>query len=897
MRCRFPVRLTLVLAVMIGLAVPLLGQTIALATRGPRFLAVPRTGGAPVDASNAQVLQRRVSLSLTRVTVEAALEEIGRQAGVEIMYSKGLLPAGRTVSVEAKSFTVAAALTETLLGSGLDVLLLPEGQMALIRKAGESRAAQLQGGAVVGRVIDGKTGSALAGAAVVVESTSKSATTGSDGRYRIADVTPGTYTVRARYIGYAPGTASVTVNADQEATADFGLEKSAQRLDEVVTTGTVVPTEVKAVPTPISVVTADEIEQKGYQKVEQIFRGDIPGAMAWDKSALSYNSEVNIRGASSISTIGSIKTYIDGVEMADPHYIATIDPSSIERIEILRGPQGSTMYGSEALAGVMQIFTKKGAFDSPLPRVEAKISAGLVESPWVNKATVQQDHSLTVTGGGPGFSYRLGGGYLRQGEWVPEFHARSASLNGGARLTQGPLTLELSARYYDRDLASALDPRLRDAGYTPWSKPIDEAIGVRQQTYGLTVHYAATPRWDHTLVLGYDRTAYDQHNNHARFTTPADSLLFVFSIDNNKPSVAYHTTYTVPAGTAVQSSITAGADYWTFSKGGFSASGATDINTIVSPDLAFRSQYSNSGYFAQEQLGLWDAVFVTAGIRVEDIQTLGKDFGLVWAPRVGLSYVRTIGSLTAKARMAYGKAVRPPLPGISDGLVTPFEHELANPDLAPEKQVGLDGGLELYFGSRASLEANYYHQTAEDLIDIVILGFTPVFTYQFQNAGKVKNTGWEFQGHLNQGRLALTGTYSITKSVVEGLSPVYGGNLRPGDQILGIPKGTAGATLTYSLPRTKVTLGMTHVGSWTQTDNLALYASYYGGQTYRGTVRDYWMSYPGFTKFRLALSQTVTNHTSAFLQSDNLANSHAFERDNLNLSPGRSTLIGVRTDF
>jgi len=746
-------------------------------------------------------------------------------------------------------------------------------------------------------VTDAKTGTAVAGATVVVEGTSRSATTGNDGRYRVTEVPPGTYTVRARYIGYAPSSAAATVTADQEATADFALEKSAQRLDEVVTTGTVVPTEVKALPTPISVITGDELEQKGYQKVDQIFRGDIPGAIAWDRGPNNYTSDINIRGASS-ALQNYIKTYIDGVEVASPVYVANIDPTSIERIEVLRGPEGSTIYGSQASGGVMQIFTKKGEVNALHPQVEAKASAGVVESPWA-KATVQQDHLLAVTGGGTDLSYRISGGYVRQGEWVPDYYANNASLDAGLRGTQGPVTVSLSGRYFDKSFGYYLDPRFRDAGYTYWSRPFNETIVVQQQTYGLNLGYAATSRWQHNLTLGYDRTAYDDHRDHPRFTTPDDSLLFAFNTDLTKASVAYNTTVKLSLGRKVQSSLTAGADHWTYHQGGFYAgSPSVSSNIVPSPDLGFRSDYNNTGYFAQEQLGLWDAVFVTAGLRAEDNSNFGQDFGLAWAPRAGLSYVHTFGVVTAKARFAYGKAIRPPDPGEAQALPTVDSRQLANPQLGPEQQRGWDGGLELYFGTRGSLEATYYDQTAIDLIDYVLVdASTAPPQYQYQNVGQIKNKGWELQGRINAGRFSATGTYSITTSLVQQLSPTYTGDLRPGDQMLGIPKHTAGATVSYSLPRTTLTLGMISSGSWTETDYIALYGYYYGGQSYRGSGRDYWTTYPGFTKVNLSMSQAVTNRLSVFLHSDNVTNKNVYERYNYNPNIGRATIIGVRTRF
>ncbi len=844
-------------------------QEVALAGRGPRFLfaATPKAAPKPLDLRSAPVLRKEIVLQLDGATLPEALSAITRETGLAFVYGLDLLPAEGRVSLRAEQITVAAALTQILLDAGVDVLLSSSHQAALVRRV-EARIAQP--GSIVGRVTDAKTQAVLAGATVVVQGTAHSATTGSDGRYRIAAVAPGTYTVRARYIGYAPGSASVTVSADQEATADLALDKSAQRLDEVVTTGTVVPTEVKALPTPISVVTGDEIQQKGYQRVDQIFRGDVPGAIAWDRGAYNWYSDINVRGTSSLGT-SYVKTYIDGVEVADPLYVATIDPSSIERIEILRGPQGSTIYGSDAAGGVMQIFTKQGLVNTSHPQVDAKVSAGVIESRW--NSTVQQDHSLAVAGGTSDFSYRFGGGLTHYGDWTPELRSTNGSLNGSVRGTQGPVTAQLSARYDAESFNVPWSQDFVSLGGS-FSKPRDERDNFRQQTYGLTVAYALTPRWRHNLVLGYDRTMYDDYRNHPQLTTPADTFLFVNSSDETKASVAYNTTYEASFGRALRSSLTAGVDHWTYQQGGFSASNTTsNINTIPLPDYGNRYQYANTGYFAQEQLGLWDALFVTAGLRAEDNQNYGTDFGLAWSPRVGVSYVHTAGDVTVKTRVAYGKATRPPIPGEAAASFTPFANYLANPNLGPELQRGWDGGLELYFGGRGSLEATYYNQTAVDLIDVVLLDATTTpASYQYQNVGEIKNTGWEFQGRLNEGPFSLAGTFSIANSVVQKLSPTYSGVLQIGDQMLHIPKHTAGATLSYSLPRTTVTLGMTYVDSWTEVDWVSFFGFIFGVHPYRGSFRNYWMTYPSFTKFNLAATQVLTNRLSAFVRSDNLTN-------------------------
>jgi hypothetical protein len=93
-------------------------------------------------------------------------------------------------------------------------------------------------GAVGGRVTDAREATGLAGATVTIEGSRLSATTGPDGRYVIPNVPAGSHVIVARGVGYAAARQSVTVIDDQQATADFALQRAAVPLDEIVVTGT-----------------------------------------------------------------------------------------------------------------------------------------------------------------------------------------------------------------------------------------------------------------------------------------------------------------------------------------------------------------------------------------------------------------------------------------------------------------------------------------------------------------------------------------------------------------------------------------------------------------------------------------------------------------------------------
>ncbi len=873
-------------------------QDLALGGRRPRFVAAWAPPGTVLDASRSAVLSRRVSLELDRVSLDQALRAIGQQAGVDLTYATAFLPVGKTVSLHVREITVAAALTEVLYETALDVAVSRRGQLAVVAAEQAIPAAVLGNGAIVGRVTDGKTQTALAGATVAVQGSSRSATTGNDGRYRITAVAPGTYTVRARYIGYAPRTASVTVGTDQEATADFGLEKSAQQLDEVVTTGTVVPTEVKALPTPISIVTGDEIERKGYRRVDQIFRGDVPGAVAWDQGPLDFYSSIAIRGASSIASQPSIKTFIDGVEVVSSEFIATIDPNNIERIEITRGPQASTLYGAGALGGVMQIFTKKGQLGLGRPVVTAKLSAGAIGGFDGQGTALQTDNSLAVMGGGGAASYSLVGSYQHVGEWLPSYHSSDWGLSAGGQTTQGPLTLSVSARYADKRYDTPWDNRFQS--YVALSRPWYQPYHLRQQTYGVTAMLRATQNWQHTLTIGYDQSydGYDQ--TQPRFTTPDDSLLSVSVTHAAQTSLLYHTDLTLRLAPTLAATVTAGVNYRAsdfLSSSTFGATrttGSVDGTTFLSRDAT-----TNTGYFAQAQFNLAERLFLTGGLRAERNPNFGADFGTAWSPRVGIAYLLGHGPVVMKVRGSYGESIRAPGSGERDLQQGPGYQNLANPNLGPERQHGVDGGVDLYLG-RASLGVTYYNQRAIDLIDLVLIP-TPagtVPTYQYQNISQVKNDGWEFEGRLPVGPVQLTGTYSIVNSTIQGLPPSYGGAYLVGDRILEIPHTSAGATVSYSpLPQTTVTASMTHLGHWTSMDFVAFLAFAYGGSPYRGSQRAYWTEYPTVTKFAVAVSQVLRQGFTAFVRAENVGNTQRPERHNLNVATPRSLLVGASVRY
>jgi outer membrane receptor protein involved in Fe transport len=900
------------LAILVGLVLVrgAKAQEIATASheRGPRFLLAMATKVVPIDVSKTAVLARRLDLELEGATLKQALAAIEAQSGLVLAYSDDAVPLDKRVHLRAEAITTAAALTDVLLDAGVDVVFKADGSAALVR-----RPPPAQNGSISGRVTDAKTSAAIPGATVVIDGTSLSATSDNDGRYRLTEVHAGTYSVRARYIGYAPRAVSVTVSADQEATADFALEKSVQRLDEVVTTGTVVPTEVKALPTPVTVISDTFIAQQRPHTFQELFRQAIPTAVSWDLAGSPQVTGFSVRGASTLNTeTGQMKVFVDGVEAADLSF-AGVDPASIARVEVIRGPQAAAIYGSDAIGGVIQIFTKRADPNLVRPQVDVEAALGMVQTPYAGYGGVlRQTYTAAVRGGGSDVSYNFGGGYSHTGDYLPtgEISRQSIpSAYGGMHYARGIITADVSGRYYVNDAPSVLPPAVLQTGIASLSKPFYWLYQFQKQTMGSRITVAPTSWWRHTVTVGFDRQTFDRTQTQPRLTTPADTFLFVQNGSETKTSIAYNTSAQGTLGAGLTGSLTAGFDHYSLPTTFWNTSGALNTTGTIQTDSsqpvsATRTITNNTGYFAQVQLGFHDVLFLTGGLRAEQNTNFGDSLNTPLSPRAGLSYVQPIGAATLKLRGSWGRAIRAPDPGFKTAFVSAGQVVLANALLAPERQHGWDAGMDAVFGSHGSVSVTYYNQTADNLIDLEQLAAEPVVTYQYQNVGRVKNTGVEIEAGMSIGPLQLKSQYGYTRARVEQLALHYTGDLLVGDQTLAIPKHTAGASLSLTPHAgTTVSTGLTYVGSWNEYDSIGEFRCLGGtgpcppGFLSTFAFRDFITAYPGFVKVNASLSQQLTRVMSAFVSIDNLTNNQTHEFSNSDVVMGRISTVGFRLRY
>jgi iron complex outermembrane receptor protein len=175
----------------------------------------------------------------------------------------------------------------------------------------------------------------------------------STGRYSMS-LPNGTFSIEIRSVGYASQIAPVQIN-NSPLQKDFALRLKANSLDETVVTANRNEQGLSSIPSSVTLLSAEKLHDSRTWKLEDL-QALVPNYQ-YAELGVGYQQMQSIRGISVFSENPSVATYIDGVSALDVSANG-IQFSDIERIEILRGPQG-TLYGRSAMGGVISIITKK----------------------------------------------------------------------------------------------------------------------------------------------------------------------------------------------------------------------------------------------------------------------------------------------------------------------------------------------------------------------------------------------------------------------------------------------------------------------------------------------------------------------------------------------------------
>lgn len=666
----------------------------------------------------------------------------------------------------------------------------------------------------------------------------------------------------------------------------------AQVMDRVLVMGTpAAGAPERELPSAVTVLTANHIASYGPSSMQDLLRAGIPGIVAWDLGISGPFAQIgSVRGSSSF-TSNYLKTYVDGVELASPYLLFAVDPYSIERIEIIRGPQGSALYGSDAISGVVHVITRRGSPSAEWrPVVDAQLSGGLVESRYVEGAIGSQRHSAMVSSGGGTSSLGIGGTWSVTGGIVPGGEAGYRATYGGFRSVAGFLRVEGTLRYADVRFTAPENPLLRADTLLSQVRSVLRDQRIENETYGLTLDANPVEGLRHTLVIGIDR-----HDGAIPLqrepATVADALLGATRERAAKTSLRFSTALRVFEAPNGGATLTVGTDHTNLTRERLGASAEVGGDSLNELAALYRDDTRNQGVFAQMKVDVARSFFLTGGIRGDWNSTFGESLGAAWSPMLGVAITRDAGASTFKLRGAYGKGIRPPPPSARKSIATLKFRQIGNEALEPETQSGVEGGLEWFAGDHATVSVTGYSQTAKGLIQQVIQDRR---TIQYQNVGQIANRGAEIEAQVRRGNLRGSGTLSFTDSRVKALSRTYSGDLAVGDRVPEVPASSGNVSLSWDVRRTTLTLGSVYIGPWTGYD----WSRYVGDEARESeavnALRNYWRDYPSIVRPFLSVSHVINRDVEWFGRVDNLTNTQRNERDNLQVTAGRTMTFGLR---
>lgn len=670
-----------------------------------------------------------------------------------------------------------------------------------------------------------------------------------------------------------------------------------------------------------TVVSGEQLEATGSPTMAQALSGAVPGLWMWNPSPTSIGGGMaSLRGASSFGA-SYPKVYVDGIEVANPLFLSQLATDQIAQVVVIRGPQGSALYGAGAIGGVINITTRAAAGMTDGRRVSLRSTAGIAESAYSPLGAFVQDHAFSAQMGDPSHSMGLGLSTSTIGAFIPGAFSQLVHASAAAGFVGAKSRVQLTARFFSQRAGNTTSPLLPDlpstfsvnsggpstypsSGHGPQPDQVGRvtssgdsaaAQDVKQYTLGGT-WAVSSDRWTHTMVAGADGYRLD---NVAllpgMLRTPGDSALLAASGGADRLSLRWSGVTEFGSRTGVSSRLTVGADHSALRD----ASLGTTVGQ-VQQDMA-PIWRNTSGVSAHTDVSILRSVTLNGGVRVERNSGFTILSGMTALPSLGAAFRRQVGGAGITLRTAYGKAISPARVSMRPTAWGGRAPTILS--LEPEEQAGIEFGADVTLGSRFTARVTRYDQRATNLVQPVAaapLGGGRGFSYQWQNVGAITNDGWELESNVALGALALSGALGLTDSRVERVAYGYTGDLRAGDRVLQVPRRTVSVSATW-LGRSWSGSGtLARASDWMNYDWIMLSGDLSDPQMtppHGAALRSYWRSYPGVTRLRASFARDITTAFGLVVSGDNLLNAQAGEPDNVTIVPGRTLRAGIRARF
>jgi vitamin B12 transporter len=603
----------------------------------------------------------------------------------------------------------------------------------------------------------------------------------------------------------------------------------------VLVTAQAEPALAEAVSSPVTVLTREEIERR-----QAVWLGPLlettPG---FAFSRLGRDGGVTtlfLNGGNSNFT----KVLVDGTPFNEPGGFVdfsdfTLD--NVEKVEVVRGAE-SALYGSDAMAGVVQVFTRRGSTRHPAPELLAEGGKFSSARGFARLSGVlgRVDYSAAAArfeteGQGPNDAFRN----------------TTLSGNFGWRLTDAQ-ALRLALRSNTSDAGVQ--------GQTLFTPPdLDEHDALRNFTASLNWQFQTGARWHHTLAgtETYLRQLFDNPGSEFCFSAPPFICDFPFTVRNqfNRAGFSEQSSYFSPRG-----GVTLGYQYEV--ENGFLA--------------GFHARRNNQAGYLEARPRFAERLTLSAGARAED----NDSFGTRVVPRAGLAYALRLGHGfwgATRLRGSFGLGIKEPSMDQSFSRDPCFPGNLG---LRPERSRSFGiGADQLLAADRVRVSADYFDNRFRDIVSFTFCapeGSCPIapppgcpFGFgTFFNTDLARARGGTVMLEARPARwLSLTGNYSYVPSRVLQAPNASDPTLVPGNRLFKRPVHSGNLVLNAGFRRMNWNLRGIFVGPRTDSDFLSLRL---GDMCFGPCLT----SNPGYARVDLAASYELRQGVTAFGRIENL---------------------------
>ena len=602
-------------------------------------------------------------------------------------------------------------------------------------------------------------------------------------------------------------------------------------LPGIVVTATRVPLAREAVPVPVTVWTREELEARGVRTVADALAA-TPAATIVRTGSRGSQTSLFLRGGES----DYVKVLIDGVAVNDPggaFDFADLSTDQVERIEVVRGPV-SVLYGSDAVAGVVHVFTRRGAGS---PTVTAQLTGGRGRErgpagsaggqPVEPGAYGMIDAEATVTGSAGDLAYTVGGSRSWSEGQYP-FNNERGHTTGTARLAWSPgsdTELTVTTRYTD---SRSHFPTDGTGALVDRNARLDRELWTTSATAGFRLHDQLHARVRAGLATRDQRSVDTPDGPADTLGTYASTLVWELSRRTVDARLDWEPPVTLAGRTVVSAGVA-----WEEAD----ATRAYDAQSDFGPTAA-EADYGRGtiGYYAQLLTRPVDRVHLTLGGRIDDSDTYGgfETF------RAGATVEPIDGT---RIRGAWGRGFKEPS---FDQVFGSGFGDLGNPELDPERsrswELGVEQSLELGPVS-ATASATWFDQRFERLIQFT---FSPPAAEDpnYFNVGAAASRGLELEVGGRAGAMAVTASYTHLKTEVLDPGLASDAGFVEGEPLLRRPASAGRVTARYAADEGAISLSVNAVGEREDLDFAA------GFPAPRVTL-------PGYTTVDLSAERTL----------------------------------------